>query len=194
MMHVELMKNFLLTDSNELMVVRLISASWAKKPLIPTFLTWYTSSWRKIFFSPIRASWSLIDSFRLPEPKNVLFLLPNMIYVVFMKNFLLADSSELMAVRLISASWAKKRLIPTFLTWCTSSWWKIFFSPIRASWCLLDSFRLPEPKNVWFLLPNMIYVVFMKNFLLADSSELMVVRLISASWSKKRLIATFLTW
>ena len=194
MMYVELMKNFLLTDSNELMVVRLISASWAKKPLIPTFLTWYTSSWRKIFFSPIRASWSLIDSFRLPEPKNVWFLLPNMIYVVFMKNFLLADSSELMAVRLISASWAKKRLIPTFLTWCTSSWWKIFFSPIRASWCLLDSFWLPEPKNVWFLLPNMIYVVFMKNFLLADSSELMVVRLISASWAKKRLIATFLTW
>ena len=194
MMYVELMKNFLLTDSNELMVVRLISASWAKKPLIPTFLTWYTSSWRKIFFSPIRASWSLIDSFRLPEPKNVWFLLPNMIYVVFIKNFLLADSSELMAVRLISASWAKKRLIPTFLTWCTSCWWKIFFSPIRASWCLLDSFRLPEPKNVWFLLPNMIYVVFMKNFLLADSSELMVVRLISASWSKKRLIATFLTW
>ena len=27
-------------------------------------------------------------------------------YVEFMKNFLLADSSELMAVRLISASWA----------------------------------------------------------------------------------------
>ena len=193
-MYVELMKDFLLTDSNELMVVRLISASWAKKPLIPTFLTWYTSSWRKIFFSPIQASWSLIDSLRLPEPKNVWFLLPNMIYVVFMKNFLLADSSELMAVRVISASWAKNRLIPTFLTWCTSSWWKIFFSPIRASWCLLDSFRLPEPKNVWFLLPNMIYVVFMKNFLLADSSELMVVRLISASWAKKRLIATFLTW
>ena len=37
MMYVELMKNFLLADSNELMVVRLISASWAKKPLIPTF-------------------------------------------------------------------------------------------------------------------------------------------------------------
>ena len=33
-----------------------------------------------------------------------------MIYVVFMKNFLLADSSELLAVRLISASWAKRGL------------------------------------------------------------------------------------
>ena len=38
-----------------------------------------------------------------------------MMYVEFMKNFLLADSSELMAVRLISVSWAQKRLIPTFL-------------------------------------------------------------------------------
>ena len=39
---------------------------------------------------------------------------PDMMYVDFMKNFLLADPSERMAVRLISASWAKKRLIPTF--------------------------------------------------------------------------------
>ena len=37
----------------------------------------------------------------------------DMMYVEFMKNFLLADSNELMAVRLISASWAQKRLIPT---------------------------------------------------------------------------------
>ena len=37
-----------------------------------------------------------------------------MMYVEFMKNFLLADSTELMAFRLIPASWAQKRLIPTF--------------------------------------------------------------------------------
>ena len=36
-----------------------------------------------------------------------------MMYVEFMKNFLLADSSEQMAVGLISASWAEKRFIPT---------------------------------------------------------------------------------
>ena len=35
-------------------------------------------------------------------------------YVDFMKNFLLADSSELFAVWLISASWAQKRCIATF--------------------------------------------------------------------------------
>ena len=37
-----------------------------------------------------------------------------MMYVEFMKIFFLADSSELMGVRVISASWAQKRLIPTF--------------------------------------------------------------------------------
>ena len=113
-------------------------------------------------------------------------------YLELMKNFLLADSNELLAVRLISASWAQKRLIPTFWTWCTSSWWKIFFSPIRANFWLLDSFRPPEPKKR--LIPtflDMMYVEFMKNFLLADSSELLAVRLISASWAQKRLIPTF---
>ena len=35
-----------------------------------------------------------------------------MMYVEFMKNFLLADSSALMAARLILASWAQKQVIP----------------------------------------------------------------------------------
>ena len=35
-------------------------------------------------------------------------------YLEFMKSFFRADSSELMGVRVISASWAQKRLIPTF--------------------------------------------------------------------------------
>ena len=190
-MYVELMKNFLLADSSELLAVRLISASIAQKRLIPTFWTRCTSSAWKIIFSPIRASWWLLDSFWPSEPKNVWFLLSrhdvrrvvekfssrrfeiadgcwthfghlsqktfdsyffDMMYVELMKNFLLADSNELMVVRLISASWAQKRLIPAFLTWYTSNIWKIFFSPIRASWWLLDSFRPPEPKNLWFLL------------------------------------------
>ena len=37
-----------------------------------------------------------------------------MMYVDFMKNSDLVDSSELMAIRVISVSWAQKRLIPTF--------------------------------------------------------------------------------
>ena len=36
-----------------------------------------------------------------------------MVYVEFMKNFVFPDSSELMAVRLILASWAQKQVIPT---------------------------------------------------------------------------------
>ena len=35
-------------------------------------------------------------------------------YVEFMKNVLLADSSEIIAVRVISISLAQKRLIPSF--------------------------------------------------------------------------------
>ena len=77
-------------------------------------------------------------------------------YVEFMKNFPPADSGELMPFRLISASWAKKPLIPTFETWCTSNSWKIFFWPISASYWLLDSFWPFEPKNLWFLLSNFI--------------------------------------
>ena len=153
-----------------------------------------------------------------------------MMYIEFMKIFFSPIRASWMAVRLISTSWAKKRLIPTFLTWYTSSWWKIFFSPIRASWWVLDSFRPPEPKNVWFLLSrhdvrrvdekfssrrferafgcwthfgllspktfdsyflDKMYVELMKNFHLADSSELLAVRVISASWAQKRLIPTF---
>ena len=38
----------------------------------------------------------------------------DMMYVELMRSFHLADSNKLMAVRLISESWAQKRLIPTF--------------------------------------------------------------------------------
>ena len=114
-----------------------------------------------------------------------------MMYVEFMKNFLLANSSELMAVRLIPASWAEKRLIASFYTCSESSSWKIFFLPIRTSQWLLDSFRPPERKAFDFYFLDMMYVDFMKNFLLVDSSELLVVRLISASCAQKCLIPTF---
>ena len=36
-----------------------------------------------------------------------------MMYVEFMKNFLVADSSELMAFGLILSTWAQKQVIPT---------------------------------------------------------------------------------
>ena len=152
MMYVEFLKNSYLTDSSELMAVRVISVSWAQKRLIPTFETWCTSSWWKILNSPIRASWWLRESFRHPEPKNVWFLLSRHDVRRVMKNFRLSDSSELLAIRLVLTYWAQKCLIPTFETWCTSSSWKIFFSPIQESCWLLHSFWPHEPKNVWFLL------------------------------------------
>ena len=253
------------------MGVRLISASWAQKRLIPTIQTSCTSNSWEIFFSPIRANWWVLDSFLLPDPKNVWFLLSrhdirrvheklfsrryeravgcfthfgllspktfdsyfiDIMYVEFMRKFFQADSSEPMGVRPISASWAQKRLIPTLQTSCTSNSWEMFFSPIRANWWVLDSFSPPEPKNVWFLLSrhdirrvheklfsrryeravgcfthigllgpktfdsyfiDIMYVEFMRKFFQADSSELMGVRLISASWAQKRFIPTFYT-
>ena len=115
MMYVEFMKNFLLADSSELMAVRLILTSWAQKRLIPTFETWCTWSCWKILISPIPASWWLLESFLHPEPKNVRFPLSRHdVRRVHEKFFFPADSSELLAVRLILTSWAQIRLIPTF--------------------------------------------------------------------------------
>ena len=57
-------------------------------------------------YSLIFASWAQKFSFDS--------YLIDMMYVVFMKNFHLACSNKLMAVGLISAFWAQKRLIPTF--------------------------------------------------------------------------------
>ena len=152
MMYVELMKNSYLADSSELMAVRVISASWPKNVW---FLLWRHDV-RRVHekFSSLRFERAIgyKTRFDLLSPKTFDSYFLDMKYVEFMKNFPVADSSELMAVILISASWAQKRLIPTFETWCTSSSWKIFFSPIQASWWLLEPFRHPEPKNVWFLL------------------------------------------
>ena len=150
MMYVEVRQKFFLADSSELMGVRVISASWAQKRLIPSFYTWGTSSSLKIFLSPIRGSWWVLESFGLLGPKTFDSSFLDMMYVEFMKNYFLADSHELMGVRVISVFWAQRRVIPTCYTWCASSCRKIFFSPIRANWWVFESFRSPEPKNVWF--------------------------------------------
>ena len=68
---------------------------------------------------------------------------------------------------------------------------KNFLLSIPACRCLLDWFRPSELRNVSSFFLDMMYVEFMKNFLLADSGEQMPDRLISASWAQKRLIPTF---
>ena len=116
----------------------------------------------------------LLDSFRPPEPQKFesYFLLrvhekcSTLIAVMrifheFMKFSLLPDSSNLMAVS------SFRPVNPTF-------------SP--------KTFRRVPPREPWLLhktfescFLDMMYVEFMKNFLLAHWSKLMAVRLISAS-------------
>ena len=50
-----------------------------------------------------------------------------MMYVEFMKNFLLADSSQVMRIRLISASWAQERFYSYFLDMMYVGFMKKFF-------------------------------------------------------------------
>ena len=68
---------------------------------------------------------------------------------------------------------------------------KSFLSPIRENWWVLESFRPPEPKNVWFPLSRTDVRRVHKKFFLADSREPMGVIVISAYWAQKRLIPTF---
>ena len=52
-----------------------------------------------------------------------------MMYVEFMKIFFPADSSELIYVRVISSSWAQKRVLPLSRHDVTRVYKKIFFLP-----------------------------------------------------------------
>ena len=75
-----------------------------------------------------------------------------MIYVEFKKKFFLDDSSELMGVRLISASWAQKTFDSHFLVMMYFEFMKIFFladssklicvGVISASWAQKRLFPL----------------------------------------------------
>ena len=92
-----------------------------------------------------------------------------MMYVEFMKNFLLW--------------WLLDRFeIPT-LSWCTVR--KIFFS--FEGWTHFGILS-PETTDSYFV--DMMYLEFMKNFLLPDSTDLMAVRLILLSWAQKQVIPT----
>ena len=55
----------------------------------------------------------LLDSFSHPVPKTSDSYFVDMMCDELMKNFFNADSSELIAVRLILASFAQKQVIPT---------------------------------------------------------------------------------
>ena len=175
------------------MAVRLMLAFLAQKRVIPNFTHVVRRVHEKFSSRRFGASYWLLDSFWPLSPKTLDSYFLDMMYVEFMKNYLLADSNELLAVRLILASWAQKRwktLLSRHVIRRVHK--KLFFLPIRASCWLLDSFRLPEPKNVWFLLSRHdVRGSSWKIFCSPISSELLAVRLILASWPRKRLIATF---
>ena len=192
MMYVEFIKNFFLADSRELMGVRVISGLLSLKTFDSHFLDMMYLELIKSFFSPIRANWWVLESFRPPEPKNVWFPLSRHDVPRVHEKFFLADSSELICVRVISAFLSPKNFWFILLRHDVPRVHeKFFLALIWANWWVLESFRPPEPKNVRFPLSRHDVRRVYKKFFLDDSRERMGVTVISASWAQKRLIPTF---
>ena len=146
-----------------------------------------SSSW-KIFFSPIRESGWLLDSLWLPERKNVPFLLSRhdarRVHEKFSsRRFERGDGCK-SHFGLLSP----KTFDSYFLDMMYVEFIKILLSPIPMSYWLLDSFWLPETKNVSFLLSRHDLRRVHEKFSSRDLSERMAVRLIFSSWAQKRLI------
>ena len=112
-------------------------------------------------------------------------------YVGFMKNFFLADTSELLAVLPISASWAQKRLFLLSGHDVGRVHEKLFSRRYERAIGCFTHFGFLSPKTFDSYFIDIMYVEFMRKFFQADSSELMGVRLISASWAQKRFIPNF---
>ena len=146
------MKNFLLDDSSELLAVRLFSGLPSPKTCDSYFLDKVYVVCMKNFLLADSSELMVVRLISASWAQKRWFLVSRHDLRRVDEKFSSRRFGRADGVRLISASWGQIRLILTFWTWFTSSWWKIFLSPIRASWWLLDSFRPPEPKNVWFLL------------------------------------------
>ena len=129
----------------------------------------------------------MLDSFRPPEPKNVWFLLSRHDVRRVHEKF-----SSRRFGRAFGCFTHFGLLSPkTFI--CTSNSWENFFRPIRANWWVLDSFRPPKPKNVWFLLSRHDVRRVHEKFSSRRFERAISVWLISASWAQKRLIPTLST-
>ena len=173
------------------MGVRLNSVPWAQKRFIPTFYTSCTSGSWKIFFSPIRASWWVLDSSRPPEPKNVWFLLSRHDVCRVHEKFFLpirANWWDLHSIRSPETKNVSFLLSRHHVHRVHEKFSSRRFE--RADGCYTH-FGLLSSKTLDFYFLDMMYVAFMKNFLLADSIELFAIWLISASWALKRLIPTW---
>ena len=68
-------------------------------------------------------------------------------YLEFIKSFFLVDSSELMGVRSHFGILSPKTFDSHFVDMMYVEFMKNFFSPIRAKWWVLESFRPPEAQK-----------------------------------------------
>ena len=145
----------------------------------------------KNIFSPIPASWWVLDSFRFPEPKNVWFLLSRHDVRRVHEKFSSGRFGRAIGCFTHFGLLSPKTFDSYFIDILYVEFMSNFFRPIQANWWVLDSFRSPEPKNVSLLLSGHHVRRVHEKYLLADSSQLMGVRLVSASWAQKLLIPTF---
>ena len=141
-----------LADTSKVLAVLPISASWAKKRLIPSFIDIMYVKFMRNFFWPIGANWWVLDSFRLPEPKNVSFLLSRHDVGRVHEKLFSRRYERAIGCFTNFGFLSPKTFDSYFIDIMSVEFMKDIFSPILASWCVLDSFRPPEPKNVWFLL------------------------------------------
>ena len=188
-MYVDFIENFLFSDSRELLGVILI---WNPQPKN----VWFPLSRHVVrrvqenFSDADRATWWHLEPFRPLKAKSVSFYYLDMMYVEFMKNFLPADSSELLAVRLI---WllSLKTFHCYFLDMLYVEFIKSFLPADPSELLLLSSFWPPEPKNVWFLLSTYVVRRVHEKFSSPDSSELLAVRTHFGLLGPKTLIPNF---
>ena len=161
-----------------------------------TFDSYFTDimyvEFMRYFFLPIRANWWVLDSFSPLEPKNVWFLLSRH------------------DVRQVHQKFSSRRYRASYLLFDSfrppepkNVWFllsrhdirkvhgKLFSRRYERAVGCFTHFGFLSPKTFDSYFTDIMYVEFMRNFFLADSSKLMGVRLIFASWAQKRLIPTF---
>ena len=106
----------------------------------------------KNIFSPIRASWWVLDLFSPPEPKNVWFQLSR-IDVRRVHEKLFSRRYERAIGRFTHFGFLSPKTFDSyFRDIMYVKFMKKFFLPIRSNRWVLDTFPSPEPKNVWFFL------------------------------------------
>ena len=129
--------------------------------------------------------------FGLLSPKTFHSYLLDMVYVVFMKIFLSPIRGNWFVLSSFSPPEPKNVWILLSRHDIRRVHEKLFSGRYERTFRCFTHFGFLSPKTFDSYFLDMMYVEFMKKFFLADSSELLGVRLISTSWAKKRLIATF---